>query len=166
MRVGAGVRETKILRTPSRRAQRALVRVAPAARKLDLREQRRGPRAAARRGQRRGGGGEGEGAMNDRNQRNTAPRKLPGIRPAYIIRTGVPAGAASTQVERSERTERPEEEKRARGGSRRGAADFYPSLLSPGPPRITARPDRVLANRLNSLRGSPDYLLIAAVRAA
>lgn len=83
MRVGAGVRETKILRTPSRRAQRALVRVAPAARKLDLREQRRGPRAAARRGQRRGGGGEGEGAMNDRNQRNTAPRKLPGIRPAY-----------------------------------------------------------------------------------
>lgn len=92
MRVGAGVRETKILRIPSRRAQRALVRVAPAARKLDLREQRRGPRAAARRGQRRGGGGEGEGAMNDRNQRNTAPRKLPGIRPAYIIRTGVPAG--------------------------------------------------------------------------
>lgn len=32
--------ETKILRIPSRRAQRALVRVAPAARKLDLREQR------------------------------------------------------------------------------------------------------------------------------
>lgn len=32
----------------------------------------------------------GEPAMNDRNQRNTAPRKLPGIHPEYIIHTGVP----------------------------------------------------------------------------
>lgn len=28
--------------------------------------------------------------MNDRNQRNTASRKLPGIHPEYIIHTGVP----------------------------------------------------------------------------
>lgn len=64
----------------------------------------------------------GEAAMNDRNQRNTAPRKLPGIHPEYIIHTGVPAGGGvHLWVERSpERAQRPEEEKRARDGSRRG----------------------------------------------
>jgi len=38
--------------------------------------------------------------MNDRNQRNTAPRKLPpsslGTHPEYIIHTGVPRGGASS----------------------------------------------------------------------
>lgn len=38
------------------------------------------------------GGYGGEPAMNDRNQRNTASRKLPGIHPEYIIHTGVPSG--------------------------------------------------------------------------
>jgi len=38
--------------------------------------------------------------MNDRNQRNTAPRKLPlfslGTHPEYIIHTGVPRHGASS----------------------------------------------------------------------
>lgn len=128
--------ETKILRIPSRRAQRALVRVAPAARKLDLGEQRSDAlcslasrqeereedKGAEEKGRGREREREGEAAMNDRNQRNTAPRKLPGIHPEYIIHTGVPAGGGvHLWVERSpERAQRPEEEKRARDGSRRG----------------------------------------------
>lgn len=40
--------------------------------------------------------------MNDRNQRNTAPRKLPGIHPEYIIHTrgrrGVPAGRGASTL--------------------------------------------------------------------
>lgn len=53
----------------------------------------------------------GEAAMNDRNQRNTAPRKLPGIHPEYIIRTGVPAGGVQLSGSRGRS---PGEEKRAR----------------------------------------------------
>lgn len=48
----------------------------------------------------------GEAAMNDRNQRNTAPRKLPGIHPEYIIHTGVPAGGVLLRVKRSRAPER------------------------------------------------------------
>lgn len=55
--------------------------------------------------------------MNDRNQRNTAPRKLPGIHPEYIIHTGVPAGrGASTLLGQGVAYPgtAPKEEKRAR----------------------------------------------------
>jgi hypothetical protein len=44
--------------------------------------------------------------MNDRNQRNTAPRKLPGIHPEYIIHTGVPARRPPRWVKRSRTAER------------------------------------------------------------
>lgn len=64
----------------------------------------------------------GELAMNDRNQRNTAPRKLPPssfrIHPEYIIHTGVPRRGASSSlgqgVAHSGTDMAPEEEKRAR----------------------------------------------------
>lgn len=73
-------------------------------------------------GQRRGSGGGWERgeekAMNDRNQRNTAPRKLPGIHPEYIIHTGVPLRPPLSGSRGRRRTQRPEEEKRARDGSR------------------------------------------------
>lgn len=60
--------------------------------------------------------------MNDRNQRNTAPRKLPpsslGIHPEYIIHTGVPQRGASSslghRVAHSGTDMAPKEEKRAR----------------------------------------------------
>jgi len=48
----------------------------------------------------------GEPAMNDRNQRNTAPRKLPGIHPEYIIHTGVPARRPPRWVKGSRTPER------------------------------------------------------------
>lgn len=60
--------------------------------------------------------------MNDRNQRNTAPRKLPpsslGVHPEYIIHTGVPRRGASSslgqEVAHSGTDMALEEEKRAR----------------------------------------------------
>lgn len=52
------------------------------------------------------GGYGGEPAMNDRNQRNTAPRKLPGIHPEYIIHTGVPARRPPRWVKGSRTPER------------------------------------------------------------
>lgn len=90
----------------------------------------------------------GEPAMNDRNQRNTAPRKLPGIHPEYIIHTGVP-GAASTSlgqgVAYSGTDVAPEEEKRAREephdrprrcASRGGTRESREAAFTPRPPRI------------------------------
>jgi len=50
--------KTKILRTPSRRAQRALVRVAPAVRKLEPRVQQRALPRASRGAERRDSAGE------------------------------------------------------------------------------------------------------------
>lgn len=118
--------KTKILRTPSRRAQRALVsrrsrcaqiRAESAAHLAARNEEvplapEKWPRRG--RGRARGRGSwdvrakveadeekgrrvvdGGEPAMNDCNQRNTAPRKLPGIHPEYIIHTG---GGASTSL--------------------------------------------------------------------
>ena len=94
-----------------------------------------GRKTGGRSGKRNGG----EAAMNDRNQRNTAPRKLPGIHPEYIIHTGVPAGGVLLWVKRSPAPERTRPEGReACLRSRRAAAVLrLRSLGSRATPKTT-----------------------------
>lgn len=101
-------------------------------------------------GQRRGSGGGWERgeekAMNDRNQRNTAPRKLPGIHPEYIIHTGVPL-RPPLSLGREVAGGRSAPRKRSVPAMDHEAADFFKLCSLLGPPRIT-KPDRVNSSRI------------------